>query len=112
MRHPAPAPALLLALTSQGRALAREAVEVPGMQATLCTGDGAVTVTLDARGNPVAPARHCPACVLALSLPPGVPVAGLPLRLARFVPVAPLQRLAKPGAAHPTPPARASPLPA
>lgn len=112
LRHPAIALilALILALASQTAAVARTAIAMPGTEMTLCTGDGPVTVTLDAQGNPVAAAHHCPACILALSLPPATFTSGRPVRLARPAPVLPLALLPTRGPARVIPPARAPPL--
>lgn len=110
LRHPALALilALILALAAQTAAVAR--TQAPGMEMTLCTGDGPVTVTLDAQGNPVAPSHHCPACILAPSLPPTATAPGQPPHSLR--PLSPAQAavLAVRGPSHPTPPARAPPL--
>lgn len=58
--------ALLVAATSQHMAVARAAMAEGGAQVVLCTGDGAVTLTLDATGNPVEPVHFCPDCALTL----------------------------------------------
>lgn len=100
--------ALILALVSQQTAALRA---VPGLTITLCTGEGAVTVTLDASGKPVVPGPHCPACLPALSPPP----AAAPVLIARALrpaPPAPPVPLAPGTPRRPLPPARAPPLPA
>ncbi len=112
LRHPALALilALILALASQTVAVARTAMSAPGMEMTLCTGDGPVTVTLDAQGNPVAPSHHCPACILALLLPPTATAPGQPPHSLRPLSPAQAALLAVRGPSHTTPPARAPPL--
>jgi len=82
----------------------------PGFEVTLCTGDGPVTVTLDGQGNPVAPAHHCPACILALPLPP-VPVAlAQPALRVLALPAPPSAKQPARAPVRATPPARAPPL--
>lgn len=56
--------ALLLGLTSQSLATARGQTRI-GEAVLICSGEGFVTVTLDAEGNPVGPAHLCPDMVLA-----------------------------------------------
>jgi len=56
--------ALLIAVTSQQMAVARAVTTDAAGQFILCTGQGVVTVTLDANGGPVAPAHICPDCAL------------------------------------------------
>lgn len=111
-RHPALALilALILALVAQQAAVARAAMAVPGLEMTLCTGDGPVTVTLDAEGNPVAPPHPCPACILALVLPPAATAPGQSPRLLRPLSPPPPALLAVRTPCDPTPPARAPPL--
>lgn len=72
--------------TSVTMAVARGQVQVGG-QIVICTGDGVVSVDVDAGGNPVGPAHICPDCVLSFmafseSAPVG-PVA--PVTVARLV---------------------------
>lgn len=112
LRHPALALilALILALASQTAAVARTAMSAPGLEMTLCTGDGPVTVTLDAQGNPVVPSHHCPACILALSMPPLATAPVQPPRILRPLPPARAAPLPARGPSHPTPPVRAPPL--
>ncbi|MCZ7676347.1 MAG: DUF2946 family protein [Roseovarius sp.] len=65
-----------------------------GLELVLCTGDGERAVTLAPDGAPVpkAPAKgHCPLCIVAATLAPGVAPLSAPVRAAltyRF-PVAP-----------------------
>ncbi len=59
---------LLLVLTAQQMAMARgQTTDVTG-QVILCTGNGIVTVTLDAQGKPAGPAHICPDCALSFVL--------------------------------------------
>lgn len=55
--------ALVIAATSLTMAVARGQVAV-GDSIVICSGYGAVTITLDAQGNPVGPVHICPDCVL------------------------------------------------
>lgn len=69
---------LVLALASVTLAHARGQARI-GDTFVLCTGGGAVTVTLDAEGNPTGPAHICPDMALALmagvaAMPASVPV--------------------------------------
>lgn len=57
--------ALLVALTSQQMAMARGQTMAVG-QVILCTGAGAVSISVDAEGNPTGPAHICPDCALTL----------------------------------------------
>ena len=58
--------ALLIAVTSQQMAMARGMAKDANGQVILCTGQGAVTVTLDAQGNPMGLVHICPDCALSL----------------------------------------------
>lgn len=62
--------ALLIAVTSQQMAMARGMMKDASGQVVLCTGTGPVTVTLDARGEPLngtgGPVHICPDCALTL----------------------------------------------
>ena len=58
--------ALLIAVTSQQMAIARGVTTNAAGQVILCTGQGVVTVTLDANGDPIEPAHICPDCALSL----------------------------------------------
>ena len=73
--------AVLIGLTGLTLGHARGQVRT-GETVVLCTGAGAVVVTLDARGNPTGPAHICPDMALALLMgvavdAPLVPAAGL-----------------------------------
>ncbi|MBI1415767.1 MAG: hypothetical protein GC146_00960 [Limimaricola sp.] len=57
--------AALLALTAQQMAVARGQTMVAG-QVVVCTGQGPVTVTLDANGKPTGRVHLCPDCALRL----------------------------------------------
>lgn len=69
---------LTLLATSVTQALAR--VQMPtGQMVQLCAGGQAVTVMLDAQGNPVEPVHACPDCLaVAADLPPASLALGLP----------------------------------
>lgn len=54
--------ALILAVTGQSMAVARGASD-PAGQMVLCTGNGPVTVYMDADGNPAAAPHMCPDCL-------------------------------------------------
>lgn len=56
---------LTLVVTAQAFALARGSAEVAG-QVVLCIGTGAVTVNVDADGQPVGPPHICPDAALTL----------------------------------------------
>jgi len=56
---------LLLALTSQTMAVARGAPPPVG-HAVLCTGQGTITVLVDADGQPTGEVHICPDCALGL----------------------------------------------
>lgn len=62
---------LLTALTSVSLAVARGAPQ-PVDRIVLCTGSGALSVAVDARGRPVGPPHHCPDCILAFCAEPPV----------------------------------------
>jgi len=69
--------ALLIAVTSQQMAMARGMAKDASGQVILCTGQGLVTVTLDAQGNPLnegAPLHICPDCALALMATVDAPI--------------------------------------
>lgn len=68
--------ALLIAVTSQQMAMARAATHDAAGQVILCTGQGVVTVTLDANGEPMGPVHICPDCALTLMLFADVPAVG------------------------------------
>ncbi|MCF2872488.1 hypothetical protein L0664_15540 [Octadecabacter sp. G9-8] len=63
--------ALLIAVTSQQMATARAMMVDASGQVVLCTGDGTITVTLDAMGNLVEgsdeTAHFCPDCALTFA---------------------------------------------
>ncbi|SMX33512.1 hypothetical protein [Octadecabacter ascidiaceicola] len=58
--------ALLIAVTSQQMAMARGMARDASGQVVLCTGQGVMTVTLDAQGEPMGPVHICPDCALTL----------------------------------------------
>lgn len=68
--------ALVIAATSLTMAVARGQVST-GDSIVICSGYGAVTITLDAQGNPVGPVHICPDCVLGamafVDANPGLP---------------------------------------
>jgi hypothetical protein len=67
--------ALLIAVTSQQMAMARAVTKDAQGQVILCTGQGPLTVTLDAQGNPIGPVHICPDCALTLMAYNDVPIA-------------------------------------
>jgi len=103
--------ACIVALTSQTTAQMRgQSVAVGAV--VLCIGGGAVTVPVDADGNPTGPAHLCPDCMAAQFTAP-VPGVALPLRpAARLMMLA--ARLAPPATLPASPrvhaPARAPPV--
>lgn len=63
---------LSLALALSGVTPARAHAAAPGLhEVVICSGDGTVTLTLDAEGNPAGPPLPCPDCIagLAAALP-------------------------------------------
>ncbi|GGH58833.1 hypothetical protein GVY41_14280 [Frigidibacter albus] len=74
--------ALLLGLTSQSLATARGQTRA-GEAVVICSGDGFVTIELDAQGNPVGPAHLCPDMVLAFFAAMDLPPVVLPQREGR-----------------------------
>lgn len=74
--------ALLLGLTSQSLATARGETRI-GEAVVICSGEGFVSVTLDAEGNPVGPAHLCPDMVLAFFAAMDMPPVTLPQREGR-----------------------------
>jgi len=56
--------AILIALTSVTMAVARGQMRDATGTMVLCTGAGAVTVQVDANGEPVGPAHICPDCAI------------------------------------------------
>jgi len=72
--------ALLIAVTSQQMAMARGVMVDTFGQVVLCTGQGVITVTLDADGNIVEDtgeiAHFCPDCALTLADMPAAPQMG------------------------------------
>lgn len=67
--------ALILALTSQGLAIARGTAPATG-SAVICVGGGFATVTIGADGQPVGPAHFCPDGLVAMAIaaePPPMP---------------------------------------
>jgi hypothetical protein len=85
--------AALLALTSQSLATARGHAAVAG-EIVLCSGEGLVTITVDAQGNPTGPAHYCPDCALSLfvAVESGAPAPAQALTVARthVLPPAPI----------------------
>jgi hypothetical protein len=58
---------VMLALTGQSMAQART-MPGPAGEIVLCTGQGPVSIQVDAEGNPTGPAHICPDCVAAMML--------------------------------------------
>ncbi|AKS46855.1 hypothetical protein SAMN05444287_1979 [Octadecabacter temperatus] len=67
--------ALLIAVTSQQMAMARGMARDASGQVILCTGQGVMTVTLDAQGEPMGPVHICPDCALTLMAFADAPIA-------------------------------------
>lgn len=69
--------ALLLAVTSQQMAMARGLMNDSSGQVVLCTGQGSITVTFNALGEPIEDtgtlAHICPDCVISVMALPGAP---------------------------------------
>lgn len=80
--------AFAVAVTSQQMAMARGMTTDAAGQVILCTGQGVVTVTLDAEGNPMGPVHICPDCALSF-----LDAAGAPATVA--APVVHMQKLAQ-----------------
>ncbi len=59
--------ALVLTLTGQAMAVARGAPG-PAGQMVICSGSGPLTVSVDARGQPVGPRHICPDCLAGLTV--------------------------------------------
>jgi hypothetical protein len=76
----------------------------------ICSGQGAVTLSIDADGNPTGPAHWCPDCVLTLlaGLAAAPAVAEAPAGVSAAAP-APLARR-QPGRSLPGPQARGPPV--
>lgn len=101
--------ALILALTSQGMAVARGASAATG-QMVLCTGAGPVAIYLDADGAPTSAPHICPDSALNVIFDVGVSIAETPQRLAFFVlPCCVASQIRRSSLRH-TPPSRAPPL--
>ncbi len=87
--------ALLIAVTSQQMAMARGMARDASGQVILCTGQGVVTVTLDAQGEPMGPVHICPDCALTLmdfaDAPIAVGSAAIHIQTLAHTPVAALQ---------------------
>lgn len=66
---------LLLAVTAAGFGMARGQARIAG-EVVLCQNGVAVSVAVDAQGNPVAPPHLCPDCVVAALAALAVPDAG------------------------------------
>ncbi|WP_417719609.1 hypothetical protein [Salipiger sp.] len=75
-KYPLPAIllALVLAFTSFEIAVARGTLPVAG-QIVICSGQGFVTILLDAEGNPTDHVHICPDAAMAFTAPPVVPLA-------------------------------------
>lgn len=69
--------ALLVAVTSQQMAVARGVAYDAAGQVVLCTGTGAVTVTMGADGAPIGPVHICPDCALTAMAFVDAPVGGI-----------------------------------
>ncbi len=99
---------LALGLASVGIGMAR----VEGglsRQVTICKGLDVAVITLDSKGNPIAP-HHCPACLIfvALAMPPLTGTGAM--APARFQALVPLAQQAKPGLNRPEPCAQGPPF--
>lgn len=57
--------ATMLGLTGQAMAVARGMSSASG-EMVICTGNGAVTLSIDENGDPAGPAHICPDCALSL----------------------------------------------
>ena len=69
--------ALSVALTAGMVGAARGQAQVAG-QMVICSGQGVVTITVDAEGNPTGPVHVCPDCVLSfLAAAEAAPLADL-----------------------------------
>lgn len=83
-------------VTSGAMAVARgQAYDAVG-QIVLCTGHGAILVTVDAQGEPIEPPHLCPDCVLAMLADTAVPPVVAPVDLASGPLFAPLAEQANP----------------
>lgn len=102
--------ALLLALTSQSLAVARGQTRA-GEAVVICSGGGAVTLTLDAQGNPTGPAHLCPDMALAFFAALDLPPMTLPARVARAERAVLPPRFAAASQGTPAPQARGPPAP-
>ena len=102
--------ALIIAVSSSQMALARTA-PMPVGEMVLCTSQGAVTVAVDAEGNPTGDVHYCPECAavafsfIEFAAPDLVVPAANALTLQ-----APATSLPVPQAACPCPQARGPPL--
>jgi hypothetical protein len=99
---------LVLALSLGGQGAARLAAT--GSTIVLCTGDGAVTVTLGPGGAPVSGHPHCPDCLplAAINAPSAATPAPPARRAIRIAHAAGHGSISPPPPRHP--PARAPPL--
>jgi len=104
--------ALVLGLSSVGAGHARGHAQHAGA-IVICTGQGVVTLRVDAEGRPVERQVPCPDCVLSLLACAGVPPGALPAPLPRLAP-RPVRQAAQvaPGRLLGIPEARAPPRPA
>ncbi|MEE4120627.1 MAG: hypothetical protein V2I65_16625 [Paracoccaceae bacterium] len=77
--------ALVLGLSAVGAGHARGQAQLSGA-IVICTGQGVVTVLVDAVGQPVERQVPCPDCVLSLLACAGVPPGALPAPLPHLAP--------------------------
>lgn len=101
--------ALLLGLSAAGHGALRLSAS-GGTQVVLCTGDGAVSVTLGPDGTPLSgPAHHCPDCLplAALAPAPFAPPTAAQGKASRIAPALRQAATVAPVPRHP--PARAPP---
>ncbi|RDC75471.1 hypothetical protein DLJ49_01625 [Rhodovulum sp. 12E13] len=104
--------ALVLGLATVAAGHARGHAQHAGA-IVICTGEGVVTVLVDAEGQPVERRVLCPDCVLSLLACAGVPPGALPATLPRLAPL-PLRPAAQVATGRPLgiQEARAPPSPA
>lgn len=102
--------ALVLALTSQGLAVARGQGMAVG-SAVICVGGGLAVIALDADGQPVGAPHYCPDGVLSFAaVAAPAALAPAPARLIVIAAALPVAQAAPP-ALNRLPPARGPPVP-